>query len=75
MKYLIKHWINVDVIAEKVVDESEINIKNNDLQKHQIPNSTFSFLMIKDSEKVERTTYEIYDEKLNDSSKESPSNK
>ena len=75
MKYLIKHWINVDVIAEKVVDESEINIKNNDLQKHKIPNSTFSFLMIKDSEKVKRTTYEIYDEKLNDSSKESPSNK
>ena len=25
MKYLIKHWFNVDVIAEKVVDESEID--------------------------------------------------
>ena len=73
MKYLIKHWCNVDVIAEKVVDESEINIKNNDLQKHQIPNSTFSFLMIKDSEKVKRATYEIYDESINHSSKESPS--
>ncbi len=74
-KYLIKHWVNVDVIAEKVVDESEINTVTNDLKKHQIPDGTFSFVMIKNSEKINRTTYEIYDEKLNDSSKEPPSNK
>ena len=74
-KYLIKHWINVDVIAEKVVDESEINLTNNDLGKHKIPDGTFSFVMINNSEKINRTTYEIYDEKLNDSSKEPPSNK
>ena len=29
-KYLIKHWVNVDVIAEKVVDESEIDTVKND---------------------------------------------
>ena len=75
MKYLIKHWCNVDVIAEKVVDESEINILQNDLKKHKTPDSTFSFVVVKDSEKINRTTYEKYDEKLNDSSKESPSNK
>ena len=74
-KYLIKHWVNVDVIAEKVVDESEINTVTNDLKKHQIPDGTFSFVMIKNSEKINRTTYEIYDEKLNDSSKEPLSNK
>ena len=74
-KYLIKHWVNVDVIAEKVVDESEINLTNNDLGKHKIPDVTFSFVMINNSEKINRTTYEIYDEKLNDSSKEPPSNK
>ena len=74
-KYLIKHWVNVDVIAEKVVDESEINLTNNDLGKHIIPDGTFSFVMINNSEKINRTTYEIYDEKLNDSSKEPPSNK
>jgi hypothetical protein len=74
-KYLIKHWVNVDVIAEKVVDESEINLTNNDLGKHKIPDRTFSFVMINNSEKINRTTYEIYDEKLNDSSKEPPSNK
>ena len=75
VKYLIKHWVNVDVIAEKVVDESEIDTITNDLKKHQIPDGTFSYVMIKNSEKINRTTYEIYDEKLNDSSKEPPSNK
>ena len=75
VKYLIKHWVNVDVIAEKVVDESEINLINNDLKRHQIPDGTFSYVVIKNSEKINRTTYEIYDEKLNDSSKERISNK
>ena len=68
-KYLVRHWINVDVIAEKVVDETEIDLKTNDLGKHKIPDGSFSFVMIKESEKINRTTYEIYDEKLNDGSK------
>ncbi len=67
-KYLVRHWINVDVIAEKVVDEVDINTKTNDLGKHNIPDGSFSFVMIKGSEKINRTTYEIYDEKLNDGS-------
>ena len=75
MKYLIKHWINVDVISEKVVDESEIDIMKNDLKKHKTPDSTFSFIMVKDSEKVRRTTYEIYDEKLNIRGENPSSNK
>ena len=74
-KYLIRHWVNVDVIAEKVVDESEINIINNDLKKNKTPDGTFSYVMINNSEKINRTTYEIYDEKLKYSSKESSSNK
>ena len=75
MKYLIKHWFNVDVIAEKVVDESEIDSIKNDLKKHKTPDSTFSFVMVKDSEKIKRTTYEIYDEKLNIRGKDTSSNK
>ena len=74
-KYLIKHWVNVDVIAEKVIDESEIDLLKNDLKKHKTPDGTFSYVMINNSEKINRTTYEIYDEKLKYSSKESPSNK
>ena len=75
MKYLIKHWCNVDVIAEKVVDESEIDILKNDLKKNQTPDSTFSFVVVKDSDKLKRTTYEIYDEKLNIRSENPSSNK
>ena len=75
MKYLIKHWFNVDVIAEKVVDESEIDMIKNDLKKHKTPDSTFSIVMVKDSEKIKRTTYEIYDEKLNIRGENPPSNK
>ena len=75
-KYLIKHWINVDMIAEKVIDESEIkDFTTNDLGHHKIPDSTFSFVVIKDTEKINRTTYEIYDEKLNDGSKNPASDK
>ena len=75
MKYLIKHWFNVDVIAEKVVDESEIDSIKNDLKKHKTPDSTFSIVVVKDSEKLKRTTYEIYDEKLNIRGQNPPSNK
>tara|TARA_R100000329_G_scaffold67399_1_gene59151 strand:- start:943 stop:1173 length:231 start_codon:yes stop_codon:yes gene_type:complete len=74
-KYLVRHWINVDVIAEKVVDETEIDLKTNDLGKHKIPDGSFSFVMIKDSEKINRTTYEIYDESINNSSKKRTSDK
>tara|TARA_R100001443_G_scaffold80916_1_gene87849 strand:- start:1085 stop:1312 length:228 start_codon:yes stop_codon:yes gene_type:complete len=68
-KYLIKHWINADFIVEKVVDESEINIVKNDLKQYKTPDSSFSYVMIKGSEKINRTTYEKYDESLNNSTK------
>ena len=74
-KYLVRHWINVDVIAEKVVDDTEIDLKTNDLGNHKIPDGSFSFVMIKDSEKINRTTYEIYDESINNSNKNTTSDK
>ena len=74
-KYLIKHWVNADFIVEKVVDESEIDTVKNDLKQYKTPDSSFSFVMIKGSEKINRTTYEIYDESINNSSKERTSDK
>ena len=68
-KYLIKHWVNADFIVEKVVDESEIDTVKNDLKQYKTPDSSFSFVMIKGSEKINRTTYEKYDESLNNSTK------
>tara|TARA_Y100001938_G_C7985470_1_gene376660 strand:+ start:474 stop:704 length:231 start_codon:yes stop_codon:yes gene_type:complete len=75
VKYLVRHWLNADFIAEKVVDENEINIETNDLGKNKSPDGTFSYVMIQGNEKVNRTTYEIYDESINNSSKERTSNK
>ena len=74
-KYIIRHWVSADFIAEKVVDESEINLNTNDIGKHKTPDGTFSFVMINNSEKLNRTTYEIYDEKLNIGSKARTSDK
>tara|TARA_A100001201_G_scaffold43444_1_gene44234 strand:- start:605 stop:835 length:231 start_codon:yes stop_codon:yes gene_type:complete len=75
VKYLIRHYVTADFFAEKVVDESEIDTIKNDLKANTIPNGSFSFVMLKGTEKTVRTTYEIYDEKLNISSKDRTSDK
>jgi hypothetical protein len=74
-KYLITHWVTADFVAEKVVDESEIDTIKNDLKGNSIPDGTFSFVMIKGTEQRIRTTYELYDEKPNISSKDRTSDK
>ena len=68
-KYLIRHYVTADFFAEKVVDKSEIDTVKNDLKSNAIPDGSFSFVMLKGTEKTLRTTYELYDEILNDSSK------
>ena len=65
-KYLIKHWINVDVIAEKIVDDE--NLTTNEVEKKHSPDGTFEYKMIKGSEKINRTTYEEYGRNTNDGS-------
>ena len=74
-KYLITHWVTADFIAEKVVDESELDQARNDLKGNTIPNGSFSFVMLKGTERTIRTTYELYDEKLNISGKDRTSDK
>jgi len=74
-KYLVKHWVSADFIAEKVIDESQLDQTKNDLKQNTIPDGSFSFVMIKGTEKIERTTYEKYDEKLNFDSKNRISDK
>ena len=76
MKYLIKHWLNLDCIAEAIADESEIDVHRNDLKEYSTPkNEKFKINIIEGNEKIVRTTFEQYDEKLISSSKEPSSNK
>ena len=67
MKYLIKHWATVDVLAEELVDEKDIKIVNNNLGKYEEPSDKAIIKVL--NVKVNRRTYED-DKKSNDSSKE-----
>lgn len=74
-KYKITHKISADFIAEAIVNEDEIDSKTNDLKEYNKPNGKFEFTMLKGTETVTQTTYEEYDEKPNNSDKDSISNK
>ena len=74
-KYIIRHKITADFIAEAIVNEDEIDTEINDLKEYKKPNSKFEYTMIKGTETVTQTNYELYDEKPDNSSKERTSNK
>ena len=74
-KYKITHKITADFIAEVIVNENEIDTSINDLKEYNKPNSKFNFTMIKGTESVTQTNYELYDEKPNNSDKERISDK
>ena len=74
MKYLVRHWITVDMIAEEVIDGENVDLKTNNIGKHEEPSDKATYI-VSDYVKVKRRTIEDYDEKLNDSSKERTSNK
>jgi len=74
-KYIIRHKITADFIAEAIVNEDEIDTEINDLKEYKKPNSKFEYTMVKGTETVTQTNYELYDEKPDNSSKERTSNK
>ena len=74
-KYKITHKITADFIAEIIVNEDEIDSSINDLREYKKPNSKFNYTMLKGTESVTQTNYELYDEKPDNSSKERTSNK
>ena len=74
-KYKITHKINADFIAEIIVNEDQIDTNINDLKEYKKPNSKFEYTMLKGTESVTQTNYELYDEKPNNSDKERTSDK
>ena len=74
-KYKITHRISADFIAEAIVNEDEIDTSINDLKEYKKPNSKFEYTMLKGTESVTQTNYELYDEKPNNSDKDSISDK
>jgi len=69
-KYKITHKITADFIAEVIVNEDEIDTSINDLKEYKKPNSKFNYTMLKGTESVTQTNYELYDEKPDNSDKE-----
>jgi len=69
MKYLVKHWINVDMIAEEVIDGKDVDLKTNNIGKHEEPSENAHYV-VSDNIKVKRRTIEEYDKKSDDSNKE-----
>ena len=74
MKYKVRHWITVDMIAEEIIDGDGVDLKTNNLGKHEEPSEKATYI-VSDYIKVKRRTIEDYDEKSDDSSKERISNK
>ena len=68
MKYLVRHWITVDMIAEEVIDGDGVDLKTNNIGKHEEPSDKASYI-VSDYIKVKRRTIEDYDEKSDDSDK------
>ena len=73
-QYLVKYWMNVDVVAEEVVDSENINMETNDLGKYNEPTKEAKYKIL-DTIKINRRSYEQYDKKLNIRSKNPSSNK
>jgi hypothetical protein len=74
-KYKITHKISADFIAEVIVNEDQIDATINDLKEYKKPNSKFEYTMLKGTESVTQTNYELYDEKPDNSDKERTSDK
>ena len=74
MKYKVKYWISVDFLAEEIIDADDFNSQSFNQGKYSEPSKNASY-MVNDAIKINRRTFEEYDKKSNDSTKERTSNK
>ena len=74
MKYKVKYWISVDFLAEEIIDADDFNSQSFNQGKYSEPSKNASY-MVNDAIKINRRTFEEYDKKFNDSTKERTSNK
>ena len=74
MKYKVIYWLNADFIAEEIIAEEDINFKNNDLGKYNEPTKNAKYKVL-GTIKINRRSYEKYDEKPDISNKDRTSNK
>ena len=67
-RYKIRYYINVDVLAEEIVDANEIDVENLKLNQKDFPSKNAKWI-IYDDMKISRKTIEDYDEITNNGDK------
>ena len=67
-QYKIKYFINVDFLAEEIVEADDIDVENLNLKKYDFPSKNADYLVNGDI-KVIRKSIEDYGENINNSTK------
>ena len=74
MQYKVKYWLNIDVLAEEIIESDNINMDTNDLGKYNEPTKEANYKIL-DTIKINRRSYEEHDKKPNISSQDRIINK
>ena len=73
-QYKIKYFINVDFLAEEIVEADDIDVENLNLKKYDFPSKNADYIVNGDI-KVIRKSIVDYGKDTNNSSKERTPNK
>ena len=73
-QYKIKYFMNVDFLAEEIVEADDIDVENLNLKKYDFPSKNADYIVNGDI-KVIRKSIEDYGKDTNNSSKERTPNK
>ena len=66
--YKIRYYINVDVLAEEIVEADDIDVENLKLKKKEFPSKNAKWIIYEDM-KVIRKTIEDYEQRTDNSTK------
>jgi hypothetical protein len=66
--YKIRYYINVDVLAEEIVEADDIDVENLKLKNKEFPSKNAKWIIYEDM-KVIRKTIEDYEQRTDNSTK------
>ena len=66
--YKIRYYINVDVLAEEIVEADDIDVENLKLKNKEFPSKSAKWIIYEDM-KVTRKTIEDYEQRTDNSTK------
>ena len=66
--YKIRYYINVDVLAEEIVEADDIDVENLKLKNKEFPSKNAKWIIYEDM-KVTRKTIEDYEQRTDTSTK------